>query len=114
MASQLSHLIGKAGVVAGKFVGIVRPHAVFWGRVAWEDLSHNAQNFPRRSSEALAEAKTIVDKVKDKNFTVGEALSAGAVAIEFAAFFAVGEIIGRRSFLGYDIKKPEIKATPAH
>ncbi|KAG9321466.1 hypothetical protein KVV02_003593 [Mortierella alpina] len=42
-----------------------------------------------------------------KNISKDQYLTAGLVAAEAYAFFMVGEIIGRRNFVGYNVKSVE-------
>ncbi|KAF9933879.1 hypothetical protein FBU30_004047 [Linnemannia zychae] len=42
-----------------------------------------------------------------KNISKDQYLKAGLVAAEAYAFFLVGEIIGRRNFVGYDVKSAD-------
>jgi F-type H+-transporting ATPase subunit g len=42
-----------------------------------------------------------------KNISKDQYLKAGLVAAEAYAFFLVGEIVGRRNFVGYDVKSAD-------
>ncbi|KAG0197612.1 hypothetical protein BGX28_008878 [Mortierella sp. GBA30] len=42
-----------------------------------------------------------------KNISKDQYMKAGLVAVEAYAFFMVGEIVGRRSLVGYDVKSAD-------
>ena len=63
-------------------------------------------HFP--SGAQFTEAQQIVQKnLKPsifKNLSAGDVVKGGVVAAELYTFFLIGEIVGRRNLIGYDVE----------
>ncbi|KAI9498432.1 mitochondrial ATP synthase g subunit-domain-containing protein [Zychaea mexicana] len=74
--------------------------------VAKQVYTKEGMSFP--SGEQFAQAQQTVQKSLNmsawKNLTVRDVAKGGVVAAELYTFFLIGEIVGRRNLIGYDVK----------
>ncbi|XP_045149880.1 ATP synthase subunit g, mitochondrial-like [Echinops telfairi] len=101
MAQFLRNLVAKApGMVNA---AVTKPRlATFWHDARVELVPPTPAEIPA----AIQSLKKVVDSAKTgrfKQLTVKEALLNGLVATEVWMWFYIGEIIGKRGIIGYDV-----------
>ncbi|KAF9210247.1 ATP synthase subunit G atp20 [Podila verticillata] len=70
----------------------------------------SAAQFESAKQATLKFAKDARSANTWKNISKEQYIQAGLVAAEAYAFFLVGEIVGRRNFIGYDVKSADSHA----
>lgn len=70
----------------------------------------SAAQFENAKQATLKFAKDARSANTWKNISKEQYIQAGLVAAEAYAFFLVGEIVGRRNFIGYDVKSADSHA----
>ena len=99
---QLSYLALKTLFISGA-VKNVQPHVVtFWNNAKVEMLPPKLSEWPAIKKSFLG-LKDAAIKGKFLDITMKEATVNTLVAVEIAFWFYVGEVIGRRSLIGYNV-----------
>ncbi|KAG1470163.1 hypothetical protein G6F56_002842 [Rhizopus delemar] len=107
-----SKFVGCAQVYLNKLIAFQKP-VVYNTKVAVEVAKQvykkEGMNFP--SGAQLTEAQQSLQnalKIKNlKNLTFSDAAKAGVVFAELYTFFLLGEIVGRKNLIGYNVKSEE-------
>ena len=106
MAQFARNLMEKAPVLVNAAVTYSKPWLVtFWHYAKVELVPPTPAEIPT----AIQSLKNIISSAQTGSFkqlTVKEALLNGLVATEVWMWFNVGEIIGKRGILGYDVWRP--------
>eukprot|EP00112_Aurelia_sp_Birch-Aquarium-sp1_P016846 Seg385.20 transcript_id=Seg385.20/GoldUCD/mRNA.D3Y31 product="ATP synthase subunit g mitochondrial" protein_id=Seg385.20/GoldUCD/D3Y31 len=95
----LIRIAGKGGDVMTK----AQPHlAKFWGNAKVEMAPPSPAEFPK-IQKGFMEMKDSLLNGKFLDNSVKETAAKGLVAAEIAFWFYIGEIIGRKSLIGYNV-----------
>ncbi|KAG2208948.1 hypothetical protein INT47_011088 [Mucor saturninus] len=107
-----SKIIGCAQSTLGKLCALQKP-VVFNAKVAAEVAKQvyvkEGMAFPTGAQFAEAQ-KTLQQSLKLnqlKNLTFTDVAKGGVVLAEIYTFFLIGEIVGRRNLIGYNVKSEE-------
>ncbi|XP_057595192.1 ATP synthase subunit g, mitochondrial-like [Hippopotamus amphibius kiboko] len=102
-AQFVHNLVQKAPALVNAAVTYLKPRlAMFWHYTMVELVPPTPAEIPT----ALQSLKKIINSAQTSSFkqlTVKEALLNGLVATEVWMWFYVGEIIGKRGIIGYDV-----------
>ncbi|KAI8062276.1 mitochondrial ATP synthase g subunit-domain-containing protein [Gongronella butleri] len=100
---------------ASKLIALQKPivyKAKVAGEIAKQVYVKEGMSFP--TGAQVTEAQNVIKKNLNvqavKNWTWTDLAKGGAVAAQFYTFFLVGEIVGRRNLIGYNVQG----AAPAH
>ncbi|XP_021493576.1 ATP synthase subunit g, mitochondrial isoform X2 [Meriones unguiculatus] len=103
MAKLVRNFVEKAPVLLNAAVTYSKPRlATFWEYAKVELVPPTPAEIPT----AIRSLKNIIQSAKTGSFkqlTVKEAMLNGLVATEVWMWFYVGEIIGKRGIIGYDV-----------
>nr|XP_017833673.1 ATP synthase subunit g, mitochondrial [Callithrix jacchus] len=103
MAQFIRNLVEKTPALVNAAVTYSKPQlATFWYYAKVELIPPTPAEIPR----AIQSLKEIVNSAQTGSFkqlTVKEAVLNGLVATEVLMWFYVGEIIGKRGIIGYDV-----------
>uniref|UniRef100_A0A2K5XH05 ATP synthase F(0) complex subunit g, mitochondrial n=1 Tax=Mandrillus leucophaeus TaxID=9568 RepID=A0A2K5XH05_MANLE len=103
MAQFVRNLVEKTSALVNAAVTYSKPRlATFWYCAKVELVPPTPAEIPR----AIQSLKKIVNSAQTGSFkqlTVKEAVLNGVVATEVLMWFYVGEIIGKRGIIGYDV-----------
>lgn len=103
MAQFVRNLVEKAPTLVNAAVTYSKPRlATFWHYAKVELVPPTPAEIPT----AIQSLKKILNSAKTgsfKHLTVKEAMLNGLVATEVWMWFYVGEIIGKRGLIGYDV-----------
>ncbi|KAI8388801.1 mitochondrial ATP synthase g subunit-domain-containing protein [Radiomyces spectabilis] len=104
-----SKFIGALQSTLSKVTALQRPivyNAKVAGEIAKQVYVKEGMAFP--SGEQFTQARQIIQKNMNvaalKNLTWRDIAQGGVVAAEIYTFFLIGEIIGRRNLIGYNVK----------
>ncbi|KAL0145364.1 ATP synthase subunit G ATP20 [Mucor lusitanicus] len=107
-----SKFIGCAQAYLNKFVALQKPiiyNTKVAVEVAKQVYTKEGMAFPTGAqfSEAQQTLQNTL-KIKNlKNLTFSEVAKGGVVLAEIYTFFLIGEIVGRRNLIGYNVKSEE-------
>ncbi|KAH0514161.1 ATP synthase subunit g, mitochondrial [Microtus ochrogaster] len=102
MTKFVRNFAEKASGLVSAAVTYSKPVATFWQYAKVELVPPTPDELPA----AIQSAKKIIQSAKTgsfKHLTVKEAVLNGLVATEVWMWFYVGEIIGKRGIVGYDV-----------
>ncbi|KAJ1968988.1 ATP synthase subunit G atp20 [Dispira parvispora] len=108
VGAQTNSLVRTAQSVPPKINGFV-DCTLYWSRVTKEiakEVYKKEDLAPPSLADYSAARKQLEDLFKSealKKLTRDDLIKAAVVGIEIAGFFWIGEIIGRRSLVGYDV-----------
>ncbi|CAO3610799.1 unnamed protein product [Cunninghamella blakesleeana] len=102
-------IVGSLQSCLSKVIAFQKPivyNAKVAGEVAKQVYIKEGMSFP--SGTQFAEAQNVVKKNLNlsalKNLTWTNVAKGGVVAAELYTFFLIGEIVGRRNLIGYNVK----------
>ncbi|ORX63092.1 hypothetical protein DM01DRAFT_1331176 [Hesseltinella vesiculosa] len=102
-------IVSSAQSFLGKLVAIQKPivyNAKVAGEIAKQVYVKEGMSFP--TGAQVTEAQNVIKKNLNvealKKVTWNDVVKGSAVAAQFYTFFLVGEIIGRRNFIGYKVE----------
>ncbi|KAJ1980664.1 hypothetical protein H4R35_001033 [Dimargaris xerosporica] len=107
-SAQLGNLSRSAQSFSPK-IGATIDCTMYWGRVAKEMAKQvyvKEQLAPPTTAEYYQARKQLLDMFKRENvmkLTAKDVAKGALIGIEVGGFFLVGEIIGRRNLVGYDV-----------
>ncbi|KAG0045836.1 hypothetical protein BGZ83_008940 [Gryganskiella cystojenkinii] len=108
--NNVTKTISTAGSTATKLTGPILYNAKVAGQIAKQVYIREGMAPPSSAQFETAKDATLkfLQSARSantwKNISKDQYLKAGLVAAEAYTFFLFGEIIGRRNFLGYDVK----------
>ncbi|KAL0089169.1 ATP synthase subunit G ATP20 [Phycomyces blakesleeanus] len=110
-----SKIVGFAQCAVSKLMAIQKPvvyNAKVAAEVAKQVYTKEGMAFPngQQWAEAQSALKKNLNTAAFKSVTVGDVVKGGVVAAELYTFFLIGEIIGRRNLIGYNVES----SAPAH
>ncbi|CDS13945.1 hypothetical protein LRAMOSA06118 [Lichtheimia ramosa] len=110
-----SKIVGALQGTLSKLNAIQKPvvyNAKVAAEVAKQVYVKEGMHFP--SGAQFTEAQQFVQKnLKPsffKNLSAGDVVKGGVVAAELYTFFLIGEIVGRRNLIGYDVESVDAHA----
>ncbi|KAF9539591.1 hypothetical protein KI688_010786 [Linnemannia hyalina] len=113
MSANITKTLATATSTATKLSGPIIYNAKVAGQIAKQVYIREGMAPPSGAQIESAKEATLkfVKSARSantwKNISKDQYLKAGLVAAEAYAFFLVGEIVGRRNFVGYDVKSAD-------
>ncbi|OZJ03785.1 hypothetical protein BZG36_03470 [Bifiguratus adelaidae] len=111
MSAQAQKVAQQASGLLGRLAGLSKPivyNAKVVGELAKQVYTKEGMAFP--TGQQFNEARKAVESINRNSFqnvTLRDVLKGTVYAAEVYTFFLIGEVVGRRNLVGYNVKSAE-------